>query len=548
LAPTLHCAELNSNIDFDACPFAPQRKLADWPRLHSPNGEVPRRASVSSFGAGGGNAHVILEEPPVVEHTESSGNQPQLFPFSATTPARLAECLRVYLSWLGGKDLPSAARVAFSLQTTREMRHERVAFICDDLEELAVAIRAYLDDPRESSRTYVGEKQGASRPLWQADTADFELLVRRWVETGALFKVADYWAKGGELNWEWLWPEGSSPARVRLPATPLMRSTHVLPQLARTCDAAALVPRGGHPLVAPLDANLYRLRYGARFDADDVILRDHVIEGELVVPGVAYLEAALFAAGAATEGNARRLQNITWQRPIILMNGVSNATLELSAAAEGLCITLGNDGLTCLSAEAPFVPADSAHSVDVAVPEVSGSRIAGPEFYRRLATAGMHYGRALQVVESLTCGKGRVVARLRPAVELTGYRIWPDLLDGAFQALAGFLMERDLSPAAYMPFSLEALEVFGEWPHEACTASLELSSAANGNAELVAADLQIISDDGRLLVSLKNLVVRRRAPACDSHVLELLRRFRDDELSFSEATNLLTEFHHVEHS
>ncbi|WP_420093644.1 ketoacyl-synthetase C-terminal extension domain-containing protein, partial [Fischerella thermalis] len=49
-------------MDFDNSPFYVNTTLSEW----QTNG-IPRRAGVSSFGIGGTNAHVILEEAPVVE-------------------------------------------------------------------------------------------------------------------------------------------------------------------------------------------------------------------------------------------------------------------------------------------------------------------------------------------------------------------------------------------------------------------------------------------------------------------------------------------------
>ncbi|WP_009900592.1 beta-ketoacyl synthase N-terminal-like domain-containing protein, partial [Burkholderia thailandensis] len=58
LAPSLHARTPNPHIDFDASPFVLQRTLAPWP---APDGGT-RIAGISSFGAGGTNAHVVVEE------------------------------------------------------------------------------------------------------------------------------------------------------------------------------------------------------------------------------------------------------------------------------------------------------------------------------------------------------------------------------------------------------------------------------------------------------------------------------------------------------
>src|SRR5690606_23499803 len=65
LPPSLHFTQPNPQIDFAAGPFYVNARLAPWT---TPTG-VPRRAGVSSFGIGGTNAHVVLEEAPVLPPT-----------------------------------------------------------------------------------------------------------------------------------------------------------------------------------------------------------------------------------------------------------------------------------------------------------------------------------------------------------------------------------------------------------------------------------------------------------------------------------------------
>jgi acyl transferase domain-containing protein len=66
LVPSLHSAHLNSNINFQTSPFYVQHELSEWKQpIIKENGQeirYPRRAAISAFGAGGANAHLILEE------------------------------------------------------------------------------------------------------------------------------------------------------------------------------------------------------------------------------------------------------------------------------------------------------------------------------------------------------------------------------------------------------------------------------------------------------------------------------------------------------
>nr|WP_229521462.1 SDR family NAD(P)-dependent oxidoreductase [Paenibacillus monticola] len=65
LVPTLHADVTNPNISFEETPFYVQQELVDWLPVLNQNGAahpIPRRAGISSFGAGGSNAHIIVEE------------------------------------------------------------------------------------------------------------------------------------------------------------------------------------------------------------------------------------------------------------------------------------------------------------------------------------------------------------------------------------------------------------------------------------------------------------------------------------------------------
>lgn len=96
LFPSIHAETLNPNIDFKASPFYVQQSLQDWkkPKLQE-NGKtvtVPRRAGISSFGAGGTNVHIIIEEYEETNvSTEHVENEPHIVLLSAKDNERLLE-------------------------------------------------------------------------------------------------------------------------------------------------------------------------------------------------------------------------------------------------------------------------------------------------------------------------------------------------------------------------------------------------------------------------------------------------------------------------
>ncbi len=101
---------------------------------------TPRRAGVSSLGIGGTNAHVILEEAPVLE--PSSPSRPwQLLVLSAKTNSALETATENLASHLQLHPDVNLADVAHTLQVGRgEFNHRRV-LVCQDIEDATSALR-----------------------------------------------------------------------------------------------------------------------------------------------------------------------------------------------------------------------------------------------------------------------------------------------------------------------------------------------------------------------------------------------------------------------
>jgi len=146
---SLHFTKPNPKLEIEKTPFYVNAALQEWPS----KGGAPRRAGISSFGSGGTNAHLVLEEAP---QTEPSGpSRPwQSLMLSAKTPdalERATQNLSEHLKGIaarneGSKQLRELADAAFTLQTGRsEFAHRRV-MACADAAEGALALEA--KDPK----------------------------------------------------------------------------------------------------------------------------------------------------------------------------------------------------------------------------------------------------------------------------------------------------------------------------------------------------------------------------------------------------------------
>ncbi|MEQ9237079.1 SDR family NAD(P)-dependent oxidoreductase [Coleofasciculus sp. E2-BRE-01] len=121
IPPSLNFNEPNPQIDFANSPFYVNTTLTEWKA-----GLTPRRAGVSSLGIGGTNAHLVLEEAPVLP--ASSPSRPwQLLLLCAKTESALETATENLAQHLRQNPHLNLGDVAYTLQVgRREFNHRRM--------------------------------------------------------------------------------------------------------------------------------------------------------------------------------------------------------------------------------------------------------------------------------------------------------------------------------------------------------------------------------------------------------------------------------------
>lgn len=144
LPPSLHFERPNPEIRFEEGPFEVSTRLEPW--LAAPG--APRRAGINSFGIGGTNAHVILEEAPR-QKPSGAARDLALLVLSARTARGLdtaAEQLAAHLEQ--HPDLP-LADVSYTLRVGRREHEHRRVVVCRDHTSAIAALRG-----RDRSRSW----------------------------------------------------------------------------------------------------------------------------------------------------------------------------------------------------------------------------------------------------------------------------------------------------------------------------------------------------------------------------------------------------------
>lgn len=210
IPPTVHFKTQNPYIKLEGSPFYITDALKKWEPLAAPSGlPYPRRSTVSSFGFGGANAHVVLEEYKTETNQKSSTEAEQVFIFSAKSKKSLVQGMRNYNMFF--KKHPhkySLSDIAFTLQTGREPMNERLAIVARSVEELKAAIGAYLDN-KTTNNTF-----SSNTPQTSASNS---ATINKHIEEGNWKALAENWAAGQTVEWSKL-HENKTRKRVSLPS------------------------------------------------------------------------------------------------------------------------------------------------------------------------------------------------------------------------------------------------------------------------------------------------------------------------------------------
>ncbi|UTH76433.1 SDR family NAD(P)-dependent oxidoreductase [Chromobacterium sp. IIBBL 290-4] len=536
LVPSLHSHELNRNIDFDNSPFHVQQCLAPWPRQScASDGQValPRIAGISSFGAGGANAHVVVEEYIArPEEEEAEGQAPVLIVLSAKNSDRLRErAIQLRARLALDRALPDGPRyglraVAYTLQTGREALEERLGFVTESWQALDDKLAAFIELGHEASDIVTGRVvKKASQAHPSSEGAED---LAQAAAQGQLETLLRCWANGADIDWQQL-NRNSIPEKVSLPTYPFAQERYWVPPATRE-----LVHSGGTQChITP--SLLHRLadseaghEYVATLGGDEFFLDHHRIDGRKILPGVVYLELARAALLDALAGRIEvaelALRNVVWSRPFVSDGRPADLHLMLTPSAERRFsfefYQVASDSgasvrrLVFCRGEAELGTATSLPSSlldEASLPDEAWTAAAA--YYDRFHGLGIDYGPGHRGLQAIRPGLARVAARLQlPAflrAQASGFGLHPCLLDSALQASIAFSpVEPDEARCPLVPFSLD--EIRFPAPTAAPRWAVLSASVAErqGTKPVQAFDVDLYDEHGRLCIKMTGYASR----------------------------------------
>ena len=312
--------------------------------------EYPRIAGISSFGAGGANAHVVIEEylqipgdatglpiyitAPYYQYSSGlrrarcarRARQRAIIVLSAKNEDRLREQARQLLavikeqqftdtdlanSYLADGYLANSylADIAYTLQTGREAMEERLGLIVSSIGELEHQLKDFLEGKKDLEDLYRGQvkRNKETLTIFTADE-DLQKAIEAWITKAKYEKLLDLWVKGLIFDWNKLYGE-TKPRRISLPTYPFAKEHYWLPE---TYWIPKIDPQFGHratqtmatsihPLLHQNTSDLSEQRFSSTFTGEEFFFEDHVMKGRRVLPGVVCLEMARAAVEVGNE-------------------------------------------------------------------------------------------------------------------------------------------------------------------------------------------------------------------------------------------------------
>src|SRR6185437_12596767 len=213
-------------------------------------------------------------------------------------------------------------------------------------------------------------------------------------------------------------------------------------------------------------------------NSNDPILREHVVGGNPVLPGVAQLEMARAASELAGHPEVTRISEIVWMRPIQARRGESvvvSVGLTEKGGDHRFELFSEVDGQRRVHSQGRIHGARSVErpaKIELERWQNSATAQLDPcAIYAGFANAELCYGPGLQPIRKLWRGVDFALAELCVPAGWTRdprFKWSPALLDGALQSIVGLPLSaegRELN----LPFSVGNLIAFGELP-ELCYA------------------------------------------------------------------------------
>ena len=548
--PSLNASNPNSLIPFDQTPFYVQCTAGEWkrPTLMENGRQItyPRRAGLSSFGAGGVNTHFVLEEyRSHTMHTEQEQG-PHIIVISAQDDQRLKAYVAELLQFLkkrfssscpadkegghvhktGRSDI-TLADIAYTLQAGRLPMDERLSVVTACPKELIEKLSQYCEGKASIKNLYTGNVKSKRKTTeLLVEGREGKEFLNIIIKEKKLKKLAQLWVCGVEIDWRLLY-QTHTPTRVSLPTHTFIGERYWLPEVSIQEGGAGSKEAKDtalHPLLDSNESTFHEQCFQKVFSEADIFLKDHVVNGLKILPGVIYLEMARISGNLSNRNSyIRSIHNIVWIRPIVLSKPTQEVLISLFSQKNTIhcrVTTPGEDGQRLVHAECNMNYEEvskkehNAEWVDIdSLRDRFSASLTKAECYELLQTVGYSYGSAYQIIQELSYSSFEGFSRLELPEELEHeydkFALHPSLMDAALQTVSCWMRQiEEMPPHPHVPYTIGDVEIIHPLKKMCYAYATTASHRSSNSSPVKKYDVSILDADGRILVKIKDYYPR----------------------------------------
>ena len=486
----LHLEEINPYIHLDGTPFFIAGTLTPWEAPRDAEGKpLPRRAGISSFGFGGANAHIVLEEyVPRQRAALPEAGAPQLIVLSAKNEQRLDAYVRALHDFVTANDV-ALIDLAWTLQAGRDEMTERIAIVAAGLDDLRRKLAAIVSG---------ATADGVYRDRVRKDAPQ--------TAEGDLAGIAAAWTAGTKIDWRRLYPSGL-PRRIAAPTYPFARDRYwaETPETVPAAEGTAVL----HPLVHRNVSTFEEQKFAARYSGNEFFFTDHVVETQKILPGVAYLEIARAAGELAANAPVRAVRNLVWERPLIVGGEAKEIEVALVPAGAEVRFTVRSDAGTHCTGRVAYDLAGAAPArldLDAIRARCAEEVMTRDELYSFLRGIGLQLGRGFQIVDRICANESEALAELRWPEHLRAgaerFLLHPALMDGSLHTAIGLMKANGMDVPMSLPYSVGEVQILGP------LRDLRYGYATWGSDDRRKITFHLLDGAGNVLVRLADFVTK----------------------------------------
>ncbi|NOZ52779.1 MAG: SDR family NAD(P)-dependent oxidoreductase [Gammaproteobacteria bacterium] len=502
----LHFETLNPYIKLDGSPFYIVDKNQAWNKITLAGIEHPLRAGISSFGMGGVNAHVIVEEPPCLGREKPvvaplSTDKKYMVPLSAKTNAQLHEYATSLYRYLSDREEYCTINdVCSTLQNGREALEKRVVFLADDYRHLLDILKAFIEN-KQSDQVFVGDA-GKENTTHSAS---------RVIDNHNSDEIVKHWLKGDDINWK-CFRQNQVGNKIQLPAYPFQKRHCWFPRLEENEKPLSNEKKG--------TGSVYQ-----DFLKSDYFIRDHRVKGVNIVPGVKCLGVFQEIGEKISQESVRKLEDIYWARAIKVENDIRiDVKYTTNNIGKSYNLSLEKEGEKyCTGKIVTDSQVKPLHRIDIGkIKARCGDTLGYQALYHQFENNGLDYGDTFQTIKTCNYNKTEILCVLKRAYSgnSSNSMLEPSMLDGVFQSVVALqILNAEKKQEQHVPFYLKSIKIHRNIPDQ-CYAYSAISRKPSEGGR-TAFNMYLCDQRGNIIVEFSEFVKRVYSPLSSSnHVFE----------------------------